>query len=331
MAPSALDILNAERARQREDACASFIGAADGAKAIADAICQTNRLVLIGMGGSHFINLVAEPFYRDAGVEATAHTPTELIETPLPDSPRVCLLTSQSGASSEMRDYLRLAPGRERRFGLTLEKESALAQARPCLIGAGGTEKSFAAARSLLITLALHATILHALGQDQSGAMDWIAKSHDIVTKKLVTALSGAASVIFVAPARLRGVAQSAGLTLMELARIPVLALEYSQFRHGPIEALTEKTGIILIEDGDGADAFAEEIAGFARSAGSKIVALNLGPEGPGSVETRMGVPHGPGIARSAAALLACQALAIELAAARVPDVGRPRLARKVM
>src|SRR5690348_17667437 len=55
--------------------------------------------------------------------------------------------------------YLDRAAGRpgaqEERFGITLEGRSALAQRIPVLVGAGGTERAFAATSSLLICLTL--------------------------------------------------------------------------------------------------------------------------------------------------------------------------------
>jgi fructoselysine-6-P-deglycase FrlB-like protein len=331
MTGAALEILNAERARQRGDAIASFAASRRMAAEIAAAIRDFPRLVMVGMGGSHFINRIVEPLYRRAGIETSAHTATELIAMPLPAGRRVALLTSQSGASSEIREYLARPPADERRFGLTLEPESPMAGAIPCLAGTGGKERSYAAARSVLVTLALHGAVLDALGQRQEAAMEWLARSRDIDTTGLVEALSRAVSFMVLAPACARGIADSTGLTLMELARLPVLALEYGQFRHGPLEALKEETGIILLRDGDTVDAIADEIAAFAAKAGSPTATLDLGGEVRASAPGRVGVPVGPGIAWHMAALLAGQALAIDLAATRVANVGEPRIGRKVM
>ena len=49
------------------DALASFAGADMVAAQIARNARETGRLLLIGMGGSHFVNRVAEPVYRSLG------------------------------------------------------------------------------------------------------------------------------------------------------------------------------------------------------------------------------------------------------------------------
>lgn len=331
MAASALDILNEERARQRQDACASFAEALDQARDIAAAIRAANRLVLIGMGGSHFINRIVEPMYRASGVEASAHTASELIASPLPAGRRVAIVASQSGASSEVKAYLAGDSGAENRFGLTLERDSHMGRTVPCLVGVGGTERSYAAARSVLITLALHAAILDGLGQPQGQAMAWLTGSKDIPTVGLLEILSKAASFMVVVPAKLRGVGESAGLTLMELSHLPALALEFGQFRHGPLEAVTERTGIILFQASAQDRQVGDEIRGYAKKAGAALVTLDLDGSEPSSAGDHCTVPIGPGIAREMAALLAAQGLAIDLAARIVPDVGEPRLGRKVM
>jgi fructoselysine-6-P-deglycase FrlB-like protein len=56
-------------------------------------------------------------------------------------------------------------------WGLTLTPEGGLARALPSLVGVGGPEKAYAATRSLLVTLAQHAAILDALGEDMTEAL----------------------------------------------------------------------------------------------------------------------------------------------------------------
>ena len=54
---------------------------------------------------------------------------------------------------------------------MTLDPASTLGRALPCLVGAGGGEVAFAATRSLTVTLALHAAVLAALGDDHGAAV----------------------------------------------------------------------------------------------------------------------------------------------------------------
>jgi len=72
--PSGLDLLNVERARQHGDALASFDAARAPAARLAESLNRTKRLLLIGMGGSHYVNRAVEPAYRARGIDATAIT-----------------------------------------------------------------------------------------------------------------------------------------------------------------------------------------------------------------------------------------------------------------
>src|SRR6266581_122061 len=149
--PSGLALIEAEIRRQHADALASFAGAELPAARIAKSVRPSGRLLLVGMGASHFVNRIAEPVYRALGMDASAIVASEVLAQPLPDRPRSAILTSQSGASGEILQLL--------------------ARALPCLIGVGGVERGFAATRSLLVSLALHAAVASALGQSAGSAL----------------------------------------------------------------------------------------------------------------------------------------------------------------
>src|SRR5580700_8547497 len=154
--PSGLELLQGELGRQYGDALASFAANQPMATRIAESLQRNRRLLLVGMGASHFANRAVEAAYRSFGIDATAVVASELLAAPLPDGPRTAILVSQSGASGEILDLLELPAAGEERFGLTIEGGSRLGQALPCLVGAGGPERAFAATRSLLLTLTLH-------------------------------------------------------------------------------------------------------------------------------------------------------------------------------
>src|SRR5262249_26196527 len=186
--------------RQQDDALASLAGAAEGAARIAASIRRGGRLLLVGMGASHFVNRAAEPAYRALGVDATAVTASELLAAPMPDRPRTAILTSQSGASGEILQLLKRPAGQEERFGITLEGESPLARALPCLIGAGGMERAFAATRSLLVTLALQAALLAALGRDAADVEQLLSKPPRPDVAAAIDRFAGSRAVILSGP-----------------------------------------------------------------------------------------------------------------------------------
>src|SRR3546814_14257702 len=74
--------LEAEMARQHADARASLAGAGAIVDRIARSVSATGRLVLTGIGASHFGNLVAEAPFRTAGLDSTAIRTSSLIPPP---------------------------------------------------------------------------------------------------------------------------------------------------------------------------------------------------------------------------------------------------------
>ncbi len=327
-----LELLRMEMARQRADALASFHEAAGLAARIAERIRATGRLVLYGMGGSHYVNRAAEILYREAGIDATAMVMSEVLSAPLPaDRPRVAILVSQSGRSGEIVQYLGSDPGAEERFGLTLDGDSTLARTCPSLLGVGGVEKAFAATRSITITIALHAALLAALGQSQDAVVAALGRSDAVALDAAEAQLAGREAVLFVGRHALQGIADGGALALMELARMTALSLEGGQFRHGPLEALGPRLGLVFLRSaGPDRDAISP-LAETAARAGAGVVLLDAGGEG-GDREAVLRVPVATGVGLGAALdiLFPMQRLIIALAAARVDNPGVPVRSSKV-
>ncbi len=329
--PSGLALLEAEMARQHADALASLEAGGPVARRIAGSLGTTGRLILVGMGGSHFVNRAVEPAYRACGIDATAVTASELLAAPLPDRPRTTILTSQSGSSGEVLQLLERPAGREARFGLTLEPGSALARTVPSLIGAGGTERAFAATRSLMISLALHAAVIDALGEAQAEALELLRHPQARpLEPAAVEALAGKPAVIFSGRGAFAGLAECAALCLMELGRLPVLALEGGQFRHGPLEILSPATAVVLLRGPGEETRLAQRLVETCVSAGTTPVVFDLSGEAalPGAVT--MAFPRLSGFAAGFALLPPLQRLIIELARRRVGRVGEPLRSSKV-
>ena len=325
-----LTLIRDEMRRQHGDALASFDGAGATAATIAASIRRDNRLLLIGMGGSHWVNRAVEPLYRALGIDATAVVASELLEQPMPDVSRTAILTSQSGASGEILALLKTSAGSERRFGLTLEAESPLARALPSLIGAGGTEKAFAATRSLLISLALHGAVLAKLGADMTGARELLERPIAADVSSAIQALSSRTSFVFSAKGALQGIAEAGALCLMELARVPALALEAGQFRHGPLEILGPQTGVILLR---GAGSLGEAAAGLAKTsiaAGTQPVIFDASGSPAIAGAVTVSLPKLDGMAAIFALLPSLQQLLVEIAIRKVDKVGEPLRSTKV-
>ncbi len=328
--PAGLALIETEMRRQHADSLASFAGAELSAARIAKSARLTGRLLLIGMGGSHFVNRVVEPVYRSLGLDATAIVASEILAQPLPDRPRSAILTSQSGASGEILQLLGRSAGQEARFGLTLAADSPLAHALPCLIGVGGAERGFAATRSVLISLALHTAVAAALGQSPGEALAVLRTPPAPSIDEALAALAGRKTFILTGREELAGTAEGGALCLMELARIPALALEGGQFRHGPLEALSPDIGVIVLRPAGPMAASALALTHVCIEAGTSPVIFDVSGEAPVPGALTVALPRLRGLAAPIGILPALQQFLIGIAKHRVERVGEPLRSTKV-
>ncbi len=327
---SGLELIERELQRQHADALASFAGADFTAAEIARNARETGRLLMIGMGGSHFVNRVAEPVYRSLGLDASAVVASELLAQPIPDKPRTAILTSQSGASGEILQLLERPAREERRFGLTLGAESPLAKAVPSLIGVGGIEQGFAATRSLLVSLTLHSAVAVALGQSPADTLARLLTPPTPEIDEAVAHLAGFRTFIISGRAELAGLAENGALCLMELARIPALALEGGQFRHGPLEVLSPDVGIVILRPAGAMAASAISQVKVCLEAGTRPVLLDVSGEAPVDGSINLVMPRSVGLPAAIGMLPALQQLLIRVAGKRVERLGEPVRSSKV-
>jgi len=321
--------IDGEMARQHDDAMASLDAAASLAARIADALRLRRRVVLLGMGGSHAVNRMVEVDYRALGIQALAIPLSEQLYSPLDLGDAVVIVTSQSGESAEVHRILSGLVGHPAAYGMTLEGKSTLASALPCLIGAGGTERAFAATRSLMITLALHLAVLAALGLDATAARDALRARGRLDVTEAVKLFKPCKAVVYSGRA-LRGLAEAVALSTMELARVPAYALEGGQFRHGPLEMLGANLGAVHFCADEPALPLVASLARDTVAGGSPTLVFDAS----GSEDVRgdliMRLPKAKGIAAILFMLPTAQRLAIGLAGQRVSDVGVPLRTTKI-
>jgi fructoselysine-6-P-deglycase FrlB-like protein len=327
-----LQSMRAEMARECADALATLDGNRAVASRIVESIRRTGQLVLYAMGGSHYVNAVAAPLYRDGGIDCRAMLASDALMAPLPDGPRTALIASQSGESGEIVELLARSPGAEERYGLTLNADSTLGiGTRGTLLAAGGPELAFAATRSIILTIALHAAVLEALGQPQDALRAVFASGSVADIAAADAALANCDVVVFVGRHALSGVAQSGALSMMELARVPTIGLEAGQFRHGPYEMLRPGLGVVLLRSAGPDSASIPPIAASTIAAGCATVVFDASGEValPGCATVTL--PPAEGLAAAAHMLLAFQPLNIAVACRRIAEhVGTPLRTSKV-
>jgi fructoselysine-6-P-deglycase FrlB-like protein len=316
--------------RQHADALASIAANQEQARAVAESIRRTGRLLLLGMGASHWVNRTAEVLYRRAGVDAVALTLAEALASPLPASRRTAVVTSQSGGSAEVALYLGQDSRDEERFGLTLDPASAMARRIPCLVGHGGIEIAFAATRSLLVCHALHYAILAALGQEEPAALEALRRPPDPDISAALATVAGASTLILTAKAELVGMAEAGALCLMELGRQPALGLEGAQLRHGPMEALGPGVGIVALRGPGPTGALLASLVAGCVEAGSPSIVFDLSGEAPLAGTTTIALPASDGFTAVFNLTPPLQKLLIARAATLVDRVGEPVRSTKV-
>lgn len=323
------EMLLNEMSRQHQDALASLRTNGTVASKIAKHAQSTGRLLLLGMGASHWVNRVAEPAYRAAGLDATAQPISEYLRAPIKGNQTV-ILTSQSGGSGEIIKYLDKTSDHSGMFGLTLDPQSSLATRVPSLLGAGGVEKAFAATRSLLVSLALHAAVLEKLGQETGDLIQCLENPTTHDDTKAAQHLSRSSCVVFSSRGILQGVADAGSLCLMELGRIPAFSLEGGQFRHGPFEMLAENIGVVLLVPANQDTDSVKRLAAECVDAGVCPVLFDL--SGGDNVDGCITIPLAKrnGLAGAAEALVAMQTTLVKAANIMVPDVATPVRSTKV-
>lgn len=327
--PIGLQAIDREMARQNADAIASFESAGERAKAIATSLRETGGLLLLGMGGSHAVNRAVEPLYRALGIEAIAVTLSEQLGMPLAIEGRTVLITSQSGESAEVLRWFSETGGSEDTYGLTLEESSFLGRTAPCLVGAGGTELAFAATRSLTVSFALHLAILAALGEDPAPALAVLSAP---ATNDITAALAAFENIAAVVTSgrRLQGLAEALALGLTELSRAPCFSLEGGQLRHGPMEMLGPKVGVVLFRGNDVTADLVTAMAVSAVETGAPVIVFDASGQQPVEGTTTLRFAPATGLAAIFSMLPVAQRFMIAFAEARVDNAGTPVRSTKI-
>lgn len=327
---SGLELIGSEMTKQHGDALASLEANKPIAKNIAKALQDKKRLVLLGMGGSHFSNHCAEVEYKKLGLDATALLISEVLYYGLQDAPRVALISSQSGESGEIVQYLKKPQGLEERFGVTLNGESTLATSIPSLVGVGGAELGFAATRSFSISLSLHAALLEALGVNQDPVRDVLKNPPLPDVTKAIETLSEMENIAFIGRGTLQGIAEMGALAMTELGRITAIAYEGGAFRHGPLESLRPSLGSVFFRVTDATAQHTKELVEICLQAGMKPVVFDTSGEADIAGAVTIRFPKLTALAASLAVLQPLQTLVLALAGQRVKNVGEPLRSSKV-
>ena len=318
-----------ECARQHTDILHTVEDNAATAATIAERLRQAGEVTLLGMGASHHANHIAATRFRAAGIRATAMPASEAVYA-APPAPGPVILTSQSGGSAEVVKWLERNGTQRVAAGITLNTGHPYGADVPTLTAAGGAEQAFAATRSFTLTLAAYAAVLRALGAGDDDAMPAAEPPIHPDANRAVDHLGRARAFVVSGRAAFDGMAGMMALSLMELGRIPALALEGGQFRHGPVEMLSPEVGVILFRaDGPSAAAW-DSIADIYTRADAPTVVFDASGEAPLPGTVTLDFTPGGGLNALYRLAPTEQAVVLGLAAARVDNVGQPLYCAKV-
>jgi len=199
------------------------------------------RIVLIGMGSSHFANSVLALRLQAAGVAATAAIASA---DPLPavGVDDLVIAVSASGGSAETVAAAEHYAGRCRTIAVTNTEDSRVEELCDAHVSLrAGEEVGGVACRSFTHTLALHLMLLDLLTGSSVAApalRGAIEATTDLLARRdawldnVAHHLLGPDGTTFVAPVRRLSSAQQSALMLREGPRLPAIACETGDWSH---------------------------------------------------------------------------------------------------
>lgn len=230
-----------------------------------------DRIVLTGMGSSHFAGLPTWQRLVALGLPAWAVDTGQLLDNPgLVDTGTLLVVTSQSGASGEVVELLDrrttgdLVPAAV--VGVTDGLANPLALAADLLLPIRSGDEATVSTKSYLNTLAVHRLVQAAFaGEDLAAvrevelvaAADAVQRTIDDVSlarSATATADHARRRLAYIGQAGSAGTALFAALITKEAAKIPAEGYVGGQFRHGPFELAGDGLTAVVFAPGAGGD-----------------------------------------------------------------------------
>ena len=299
---------------------------------------QYDRIVLTGMGSSHFAALPGWRRLADAGHPAWWTDSGQLLDTPGLITPGTLLVvTSQSGASAEVVALTGPRSPATRAAALvavTNDPDSPLARRADGLVALHCGDEATVSTKSYLNSLAAHERIASVINgtpvEDPGDAIKAVEEfTRPAVLRDTAARLAAApdARLVYIGFGDRAASALYAGLITKEGAKVPAEGYVGGQFRHGPLELAGPGLTAVLFGGDEQASGSARQLAADLLASGSTVLAagdLDL----PGAVQ--VGSPAGSAPARLTHDALLAQHLTVEIATARGITPGVFTYGRKV-
>lgn len=297
-----------------------------------------DRIVLTGMGSSHFAALPGWRRLVDAGHPAWWTDSGQLLDAPGLITPGTLLVvTSQSGASAEVVAMTGRRSPVARAAALvavTNDPDSPLARRADGIVALHCGDEATVSAKSYLNSLAAHDRITAVINGTPSADPDEMVKALEQFgqtgpLRAVATdfAAASGARLAFIGFGDRAASALYAGLITKEGAKVPAEGYIGGQFRHGPLELAGPGLTAVLFGGDEQTRGSARQLAADLLASGSAVLAaghLDL----PGAVQ--LAAPAGGPQAQLAHDALLAQHLMVEIAAARGIAPGVFTYGRKV-
>jgi glutamine---fructose-6-phosphate transaminase (isomerizing) len=273
-----------------------------------------DRIVLTGMGSSHFAALPGWRRLADAGHPVWWTDSGQLLDAPGLVTPGTLLVvTSQSGASAEvvaMTDGRSPVARAAALVAVTNDPDSPLARRADGVVGLHCGAEATVSTKSYLNSLAAHERIAALMtGTPAADPGEMVKAVEEFGGTDVLRAVAtgfvatGGGRLVYIGFGDRAASALYAGLITKEGAKVPAEGFAGGQFRHGPLELAGPGLTAVLF----GGD---EQAHGSARQLGADLLAS-------GSTVLAADSPAGGTLARLAQDALLAQHLTVEIAAAR--------------
>jgi len=329
---SGVEAILKEMENQKKDAISSYENQKDQIKKLASEIKTSNRIVLLGMGASHFVNKVFAFQLCKLGYEALAITASDFLYSQIKIKSALFIYTSQSGESIETVKCLELSKD-QKHFSFTLDGNSTIAKNTIPIVADGGIEKAYAGTRSVIITIALMAYVISELGafevQDVFNSISYKQNYNNDFKKAIEHLWSGNLLV-----STGRGIAYPLSslfsLGCQELSCLPFLNYETGQFRHGPKEMIKKDSVIVIFRQSGELGKLAQSFEEIAKQTGCHLIVIDFSGLEPLKGATTIWSKVGDGILAVLSAMETFQVLMICYSCGKNPMTGIPRFSSKI-
>jgi glutamine---fructose-6-phosphate transaminase (isomerizing) len=299
---------------------------------------QYDRIVLTGMGSSHFAALPGWRRLVDAGHPAWWTDSGQLLDTPGLITPGTLLVvTSQSGASAEVVAMTgRRSPVARAAalVAITNDPDSPLARRADGVVGLHCGDEATVSTKSYLNSLAAHERITAVINGTRSADPGEMVKAvEEFGRTDLLRAIAAGfcaapdGRLVYIGFGDRAASALYAGLITKEGAKVPAEGFVGGQFRHGPLELAGPGLTAVLFGGDEQGHGSARQLGADLLASGSTVLAagdLDLA----GAVH--VGSPAGGTLAQLAHDALLAQHLTVEIAATRGITPGVFTYGRKV-